>query len=571
MIIRRIKYRLFALLAVLLMLTVCGCQEEDGTTFVPGEGRLLIGGLCVETGVNDIPTRSTQLTAPADSYFTLTLTNKDDDTDVRTLEAGATEVYVPAGSYTLSASYGGDSCSTVPYYYGETDVTISAGATSQASLSAKLQSAIIHPAIADNLIAQFSSYTISVACADSTHNIANDEDYFVPAGGSYSLSISGTNMIGEQKTLEVYTIASPIAATRYTINCNPTLPSFTMPEQAETNAWSKFINITPMTASNMTSKTDMAEKVMANIVYEASADGVSNWIASTKDNNGNYSISGLQPATTYYIRSRFGGVVSSNTVTLTTENGTALTNGNMEEWSSATKYSGNGTYSTKIVLYTCTGWATRNEKTIDGCTNANSNPFSNSNFATYWRWWDGTVSSSESKDGSNSAEISTLAFYNSKVSGSWSRSKILSSVASNGTAYAGYLFLGTYDLSSDSYTLGISHDARPVKLSFDYKYVPCSNDSFTISAAVYDSDKNVIATLSNAEYADSSWETAEVGFDYTSLSTKAAYIHVFFQSGTNTDISTFQNINGSYSTTPYVYDRIVGSQLYVDNVTLVYE
>ena len=93
-------------------------------------------------------------------------------------------------------------------------------------------------------------------------------------------------------------------------------------------------------------------------------------------------------------------------------------------------------------------------------------------YGVRWRWCSGTWSTTDKKDGEKAAEISTLAFYNSNVSGSWKRASVYSYTRDNGTAYVGYLFTGTFDKNSDSYSLGIAHTARPKSISFDYKYAP---------------------------------------------------------------------------------------------------
>lgn len=62
-----------------------------------------------------------------------------------------------------------------------------------------------------------------------------------------------------------------------------------------------------------------------------------------------------------------------------------------------------------------------------------------------------------------------------------------------------------------------------------------------------------------------------LNFTYTQSTTKAAYIGIFFQSGTNTDIGNMRQVEGGYSTSPYNQDRVVGSVLKIDNVTLNYD
>ena len=128
-----------------------------------------------------------------------------------------------------------------------------------------------------------------------------------------------------------------LVANRYTLNCNPDLPSFTLPEQMEGDVWSTFIYITPMTAANMSSKPEMTEKVLANIVYEASADGI-NWIQAIND-NGKTVIKGLVANNQYTIRSRFGSIICTNSQQVTMESAEQLENGNFESvWNKKVHY-----------------------------------------------------------------------------------------------------------------------------------------------------------------------------------------------------------------------------------------
>lgn len=85
-----------------------------------------------------------------------------------------------------------------------------------------------------------------------------------------------------------------------------------------------------MTADNMTTHQEMTDKVLANIVYEASADGQT-WIPSESTVDDRLVIKGLEPSTRYTLRSRFGAVYSSNTKTVTTEDAAPVPNGDFEE------------------------------------------------------------------------------------------------------------------------------------------------------------------------------------------------------------------------------------------------
>ena len=60
-------------------------------------------------------------------------------------------------------------------------------------------------------------------------------------------------------------------------------------------------------------------------------------------------------------------------------------------------------------------------------------------------------------------------------------------------------------------------------------------------------------------------------FIYANSETKAKYIGVFFQSGTDTDINKMKQVEGSYDMSPYNQDRVVGSVLKIDNVVLNYD
>lgn len=164
-------------------------------------------------------------------------------------------------------------------------------------------------------------------------------------------------------------------------------------------------------------------------------------------------------------------------------------------------------------------------------------------------------------------------FSNSNVSGSWKRASVYSYTRDNGTAYVGYLFTGTFDKNSDSYSLGIAHTARPKSISFDYKYAPLpSTDQCIAYAKIYDSNNVEIATTQEFNsMTQDVYKKETLNFTYTQSTTKAAYIGIFFQSGTNTDIGNMRQVEGGYSTSPYNQDRVVGSVLKIDNVTLNYD
>lgn len=553
----------FVLLCLSASVFTACYQNDDLPVMEEGEGYLSLRNVEISFETNEVSTRSS-IQFPSVSELTIQIKNESTD-EIIVCNPNTTTYKLDPGSYLIYASYGEDVCGTTPYLYGETSFTIQRAATTNVSLTASLAGAIVHPAISQDLLLHYASYQLSVNDNNSFYEVNNDEDFYVPAGKNYTLNFSGTNQIGESNSTN-WNLNGLKPKTRYVINCNPVLPSFVLPEQQEYNAWSKFIYINPMTASDMLSMPEMADKVISNIVYEASSNGT-DWTPATFENN-KWVIKGLNPSTTYTLRSRFGEVLSSNTYTLTTENAQSLQNGDMESWTETKVYGGNGTFSGAIYCDYVTGWATHNERTINGASGASGF----NNYGVNWRWCSNTVWTTDCTNGSKAAEIITMAFYNKKVIGAWSRSEVLSYTKNNGTVHHGYLFLGTYNLSSDSYTLGVAHASRPVSLSFDYKYAPIDNDNCVVKAIVYDENNTEIATIGefNSGQQDN-YQTKTITFDYNDMAAKAAYVSVFFQSGQTTDITNMVLSEGSYTITPFVRDRVIGSVLKIDNVVLNYE
>lgn len=124
-----------------------------------------------------------------------------------------------------------------------------------------------------------------------------------------------------------------------------------------------------------------------------------------------------------------------------------------------------------------------------------------------------------------------MAFYNKKVSGTWSRDEVYTYTRDNGTAYAGYLFTGTFDKNTDTYTLGIQHESRPTSISFDYKYFPVINDKCLAYAKVYNADKKEIAStieFNSSEQEEYTAQTLKFEYNKEHMQSKAKYITVFF-------------------------------------------
>ena len=557
-----------------LFLGFASCQEDVLQPSYKGKGRLVLKDVDIsaEASAETVTRATSTFTAPTASELTYKVTDTQTGEVVYNQTGEFTSLVLDEGFYRLEASYGTENMGTAPYLYAATEEFRITTATETAkSLSVKLSCAIVHPAIADNLLEHYDTYKIEISDGTSIREIPNNADFFVPAGKDYTLTLSGTNTLNEAKS-NSWELKDVLVANRYTLNCNPDLPSFTLPEQMEGDVWSTFIYITPMTAANMSSKPEMTEKVLANIVYEASADGI-NWIQAIND-NGKTVIKGLVANNQYTIRSRFGSIICTNSQQVTMESAEQLENGNFESvWNKKEINGGNGSWSRPLYCYYLPGWNTRNERTTKGRESA-TGWGTGVGYGVWWRWCSGTVPTADSSKDANAVEISTLAFYNKKVSGTWSRDEVYTYTRDNGTAYAGYLFTGTFDKNTDTYTLGIQHESRPTSISFDYKYSPVINDKCLAYAKVYNADKKEIAStieFNSSEQEEYTAQTLKFEYNKEHMQSKAKYITVFFQSGYDTTISNMHRENGGYGSSPFGEDRVVGSVLKIDNVVLNYD
>ena len=562
---------------------VAGCADEViDRNGGKGEGRLLLTGIEVESAVGDVQTKASlaEGVIPTVSDFTITIVSAATGETVKILPPGVEAgCFLPVGEYRVKAAYGEEvGMSAVPYFYGESDkVTIVEGEVKSVSLTAFLASAVIRPQMADQLVEQYNFYTLTVSETGGSgvtpsQTLTNGEDFFVSGGKgkTYNLILAGQNKLGETVT-HTWSYSDLVRRTRYIVQCDPDLPAFTLPAQSDGDVWSKFIYITPMTVDNMTAlKADMADKVIANVVYEASADNGETWIPSDKTSDGRYVIKGLEPSKNYTIRSRFGGVLSSNTQTVTTESAQGIANGDMEAWESvkvANAYNGKSFYNYFLGSQSNHIWETNNEEGLNGATtNATSN------IGTYWRWCAGTQNTTDVSTlngdivSNNAAEISTLGFYSKKITGWYagtiSSDKIISNWLSDGNRIClGLLYVDKKPLSS-----------RPSAISFDYKYEPVTGDSAPIEIALFDSNLEELWRESMNLGAQTDYRTKTVYIGHQFLDRKkVAFITLRFQSGTNKDYTLMHVVKGDYNSSPRVTDRVVGSVLKVDNVTLNYD
>ncbi len=604
----------------LLSLLLVGCTDEiENSSYGQGEGRLVLSGINLEAVVGEVTTKAAleEDILPEISDFTIEIVDSE-GSPVKTLEPGILQCSLSAGSYKLKAIYGdAEAMSTTPAFYGEKEVTIIANLDTEAEIEASLAQAVIRPSIDADLEAQFNEYKLELSNSENqVAQLENNKDFFIPCNGTYTLTLSGTNQLGESFT-HTWSYEQEFAVrTRYIAICNPDLPSFTLPEQNITNAWATFIYITPMTAENMTShKEDMTDKVLKNIVYEASSDGGTTWIPSKTTEDGKIVITGLTPATPYNIRSRFGAVYSENTSQLTTENAAEVPNGDFEELTQTINMTINqgGRWSIATAIWTDfyqttlsmnvsepSYWASINQKTCNANTsNKNSWYMIPSTYNTSLNWvshqptakiwgigqssYDSTADiykSNTSKNGNNAMVVRNVAWdlngqsiSDNKQTGNTDFSNYYCNNAPSSIANrsAGKLFLGSYSYNNgiETYNEGISFTSRPCYLIGFYKYANDSQDTEEkgiISIQLLNGE-TVIASGKQEFDAVNEYTAFSVPLNYEQYNLQATSLRIMFSSSNHTDETNIKTTN--YVNKDECCSR--GAMLTIDNLTFSYE
>ena len=182
----------------------------------------------------------------------------------------------------------------------------------------------------------------------------------------------------------------------------------------------------------------------------------------------------------------------------------------------------------------------------------------------------GTIPTKDAEGTAQSAALIRTVGWGSgsTAGGSWSIIKRLT---------PGELYLG--DCVNLEPIYGIDFSSRPTGFSFDYKYETKSgsDDKFVAEVIVYASDGSIVATAQLPEGscgANASWSKAEVRLNYTwnTGRNKAAKLCIRFKSSSSTEKNYLEANLMKYPPLANLSDgESVGSQLYIDNVELIYE
>lgn len=309
-------------------------------------------------------------------------------------------------------------------------------------------------------------------------------------------------------------------------------------------------------------------------------------------------VTGLIPGTAYKAKVSWDAGAGHGPVTkevsFTTESQAQLPNSSFESWDEVTWYNhiqkgGRETYTSGLssafrdYIYVdfChsqpTGWMGVNEKTIP----ASANP------QNTWYMSPSLLSSTSAQEGSFGAWIRNVAWHNAgePVKDNTPSPLIGSNknqVQPPETFYrsVGKLFLGDYSYDhstgTETYTYGVPFTSRPSALEGYYRYLPVGSDTGIAEVILEARSGNRVTTLATGTASLTSNDTYvkfSIPLDYGSSASKATHIRVLFAASSN--YSDDQSVeNETVQTQQHTNDlewRMLGSWLYIDNLTLVYE
>lgn len=281
--------------------------------------------------------------------------------------------------------------------------------------------------------------------------------------------------------------------------------------------------------------------------------------------DGGTKISGLTPGTTYFVKGEVNGS-QSLPVTFSTEAAIQLPNGDMEQWS---RTPGGTDYWWRSYPF-AEGeanpvWNTLNQLTTSEGGDSNLGTGNDRNGCAY-NAISGTINTSDAHSGS-AALIRTVGWGRGNTA---TANPIGTHMGTCNHVTAGELYLGKYN---DGAQYGYNFGVRPSSLSFWYKYAPKnSSDQASAHIIIYDSSKNVLASKNVNIGKTDAYTEMTLDLTYPVPCAKAASIEVVFKSSIN-DVNSQKNT--SWLTPPPAMNlsngTYMGSQLYIDDVTLNYD
>lgn len=216
------------------------------------------------------------------------------------------DLRLPAGKYTLSATSGSNDFGT-PYFVGSGEVTVSALATAEGTVTFTLGNSVMKVTMAEGFNDHFEPEgDTPVTISGSSGNIAAAMDtyVFVPSGVQLSVKIDGKSSAGVEKDFTV--TLTPKANTAYNITLSATgitLPSITLPEQQD-GAWGGRLYVNPVTSVD-----GISSENLSKIVYKVYSDEKCTSLVGSSSQEV-LVIDGLVNNTKYYVRAEVGNLLS---------------------------------------------------------------------------------------------------------------------------------------------------------------------------------------------------------------------------------------------------------------------
>ena len=320
----------------------------------------------------------------------------------------------------------------------------------------------------------------------------------------------------------------------------------------------------------------------SKVAFYQNGQQINNLISLGRDKEGVVAFvwTNLTSESTYAnITAKYDGSYELAPISITTESERYLGDiGKLEGW---TAEGGEGHASTSWGKYTHTpfrswekwivqGWETLNSKTTQFGSENESGPAITS--AGGNRAWTRYVANSGTiKTNGHESNLAALI----RTVGWGQGNSAPGSLGIDGTCNnvtSGELFLGT--LKDYDPVYGIDFQSRPTGFRFHYKYEPKNpNDYFSATIVVLDENKKEIAkqVYTGQGSKIDNWYEEFVKLEYT-VWKKATQMYILFKSSANPDCLEVNETNLSYPPKNNLTNgEYVGSQLYIDDVELIYD
>ena len=332
-------------------------------------------------------------------------------------------------------------------------------------------------------------------------------------------------------------------------------------KNGDADVWAKHVDF------QVTSTTDDGWVATAdNVEILSLEDNVWKNVAFSYD-NGQFAVSDLTSDKDYTFRviDKNDATKGSAFVNIHTEKDLQVPNGEMEDWY-YTRPSGVQYWE---VWYACKDgeqpvWNTLNQLTTsEGGTNTN---WFNRNGCRYSAN-SGTIQTNDVNSENFAALIRTVGW------GGGNSAAAISGMGTCENVTPGELYLGTYNVENHKPEYGYAFTSRPMAVQFMYKYIPKNSaDWFVVTVEVKDDTGSVIAAKTVTKTGAVAAYTQEVvRLEYNAIK-KAATLSIVFKSSGNESCWEANTNNLTPPPARNLSDgEYLGSQLYIDDVELIYE